>query len=412
MIEICKSNCMSDSAITEKWKFNKVKICRTATVSYYLVSQLKAQVEYLRDIGINVVLVSSDGPELSKLDTGRGLTHEVVDIPRSLKPWKDIAVLLAFIKIFRKHKFDIVHSTTPKAGLLTAIAAFLLRVPVRLHTWTGQRWVTLKGPLRWASRISDKIIGYLNTRCYADSNSQRKFLLDEKIIVPHKLDVIGHGSLAGVDLSCFDPGRWTQSEKKELKHELSIGPSAKVLIFVGRITREKGIFELVSAFQKLVHKGYDVDLLLVGPRDQDCGGSDSICLSKIDQCPRIHYTGYTKSPERYLAISDILCLPSYREGFGTVVIEAAAMGIPTVGTQINGLIDAVDDGKTGFLVPSRDERSLCLALIKMLDDPNLIQRMGNAARQRCIKQFDADLVNKLIVEEYFRLLNIGNAGRP
>lgn len=400
-----KSYYKTDCVTARNLNQGRIKICRIATVSYYLVSQLKAQAEYLRDSGMDVVLISSDGPELSKLDLGRSLIHEVIDIPRSLKPLKDISALLALIKIFRKYKFDIVHSTTPKAGLLTAIAAFLLRVPVRLHTWTGQRWVTLKGPMRWVAIMSDMIIGCLNNRCYADSKSQRRFLLDNKITIPHKLEVIGHGSLAGVDLNRFNPKRWIDSEKKTMKNELSISSSAKVLIFIGRVAAEKGIAELVSSFQKLFHEGYNIDLLIVGPRDQDCGGKDFIYLSEIERCPRIHYLGYSNHPESYLAISDILCLPSYREGFGTVVIEAAAMGVPTLGTQINGLIDAVDNGKTGVLIPSRDERALYSALKKMLDNPDSLYEMGIAARKRCMKKFDSSFVNKLVVEEYILLLN-------
>ena len=199
-----------------------IKICRIATVSFYMVSQLKTQVEYMRDIGMKVVLVSSDGPELSEIDMGSGLSYEIVEIHRSIRPWKDFAAFIKLIQIFRKHKFDIVHSTTPKAGLLSAMASFLVRVPVRLHTWTGQQWVTLKGPMRWVSRFADKLIGILSTRCYADSKSQSQYLIDEKIITSRKIEVIGCGSLAGVDLGRFDPDRWPLSANQQLRKELLI----------------------------------------------------------------------------------------------------------------------------------------------------------------------------------------------
>jgi len=381
-----------------------VKICRIATVPFYMVSQLKTQVEYMRDIGINVVLVSSDGPELSEIDIDRGLSHEIVEISRSIHLWKDFIALIKLISVFRKHKFDIVHSTTPKAGLLTAIAAFLVKVPVRLHTWTGQQWVTLNGTMRWVSRFADKLIGFLNTRCYADSKSQRQFLVDEKIITSKKIAVIGHGSLAGVDLNRFDPEKWSLSAKQQLKKDLSIHADSKVLIFVGRITRDKGISELFSAFRGLRDLGYNVDLLLVGPLDQDRGGTGSIRLTDIEQLPKTHYIGYTGCPENYLAISDIFCLPSYREGFGTTVIEAAAMGIPTIGTHINGLIDAIVNSETGILVPSHDDQALPQALRQLLDDSDLIYQMGKAARQRCVRQFDSNIINKKVAEEYISIL--------
>jgi len=381
-----------------------IKICRISTVPFYLVSQLKSQVEYLRDIGMNVVLVSSDGPELSEIEIGRNLSHEIVEIHRSLHPWRDFIAFIKLIRVFRKHKFGIVHSTTPKAGLLTAVAAFFTRTPVRLHTWTGQQWVTLKGPMRWVSRFADKIIGILNTQCYADSKSQCMFLVNEKIIASKKITVIGHGSLAGVDLGRFDTERCSVSTKRQLKQELSINLDSKVLIFVGRITRDKGILELISAFLELLHLEYNVDLLLVGPLDQARGGRGSIDFTDIDQCPRIHYVGYTKCPECYLSISDIFCLPSYREGFGTTVIEAASVGIPTVGTYINGLIDAIVNGETGILVPSHDDRALMEALKQLLDDPDQVSQMGKAARQRCIQQFDANIINKKVAEEYMGIL--------
>lgn len=389
-----------------KGKLKDVKICRTATVSFYMASQLKTQVEYMRDMGMKVVLVSSDGPELSEIDIGRGLSHEIVEIPRSLHPLKDFAAFVRLIKVFHKHKFDIVHSTTPKSGLLSAIASFIVRVPLRFHTWTGQPWVTLKGHMRLGSRLADKIIGTLNTRCYADSESQRQFLVSEKIIAPEKIDVLCHGSLAGVDLDRFDPERWSSSAKQQIKRECSIHPASKVLIFIGRVTRDKGILELISAFRELLNLGYNVDLLMVGPYDQDCGGRDSIDFADIEQCSNIHYEGYTECPERYLAISDIFCLPSYREGFGTTVIEAAAMGIPTVGTRINGLIDAVLDGETGILVPPRDNCVLLAALKRLLDHPDELTRMGNAARRRCFQHFDANQVNQKVAEEYLNLLKM------
>ncbi len=358
----------------------------------------------MRDIGMKVVLISSDGQELSKIKTCFDLSHEIVEIPRSLHLWKDFVALIKLIKIFHKHKFDIVHSTTPKAGLLSAIAAFFTRTPVRLHTWTGQPWVTLKGPIRWVSRLADKLIGTLNTRCYADSKSQRRFLVNEQIIASKKISVIGHGSLAGVDLSRFDPKQWSVATKHQLKQDLSINSNSKVLIFVGRITRDKGIFELLSAFRELLHLGYDVDLLLVGPLDQDCGGMGTITIDDIKQSPRIHYVGYTECPERYLSISDILCLLSYREGFNTVVIQAAAMGIPTIGTHIYGLVDPVVNGETGILVPPHDDPSLLQALKQLLNNPDLTYRMGRAARQRCVRQFDANIINKKVAEEYLRIL--------
>ncbi|HBJ75373.1 MAG TPA: glycosyltransferase family 1 protein [Syntrophaceae bacterium] len=382
------------------------RIAMIATVSYHLVNQLGHQAEYFRDIGMSVVMVSSAGPEVAKVRTGPRLRYEIIEIPRSLTPGSDLAALLKLTKFFLTHRFDLVHSTTPKAGLLTALAAFAARIPVRLHTFTGQPWVTLKGPMRWASRASDRLIGYLNTKCYADSGSQAAFLASEGILPARKISVIGHGSLAGVDMERFDPDLQTTEMKREIRQSLGIAPTSTLLVFVGRISPDKGMAELIDAFRGLLSAGYDVDLLLVGPHDRERGGISVFDLDDALQCPRIHYLGYAPQPEKYLAISDIFCLPSYREGFGTVVIEAAAMGLPTVGTAIYGLTDAVADGETGLLVPPRDARALEAAFRRMLDHPEERARMGQAARRHCFELFEKSRVNAQVAAEYARILEM------
>ena len=355
---------------------------------------------------MHVTIATSEGPERNQLAAGNAITYFCIEIPRSIQPLKDIVALIRLYMLFLKHNFDIVHSTTPKAGLLTAIAGCLARVPIRLHTWTGQQWVTLKGPIKLISRLADQLIGKLNTHCYADSQSQRQFLIREKIVSRRNISVIGKGSLGGVNLDRFNPERWSEDEKLQIREELSISFGSKIIIFIGRIAKDKGIFELVAAFERLLQLQYDVDLLIVGPFDQDRGGKASAKVIDIQQNPRIHLVGYTKSPERYLSVADIFCLPSYREGFGSVVIEAAAMGIPTVGTSIVGLVDAVSDNLTGLLVPPRDELALMRALKRMLDDPDLVSEMGRQARQRCERYFSADTVNQAQAHEYSRLINM------
>ncbi len=404
LIEDASTFIAADAEI--KRDLNGLKICRIATVPYFMVSQLKSQAEYLRDLGMHVVLVSSEGSEWSKISVGKGLSVKIINIPRSLAPLQDFIALLRLVFFFSRQHFDIVHSTTPKAGLLAAIAGFITGTPIRLHTFTGQPWVSLKGVMRWASRAADKLLGVLNTKCYADSISQAEFLAAEGIVSIENIAVIGQGSLAGVDIARFNPDCWPIPRKIAVRKTLGIDASSRILIFVGRISPDKGISELIAAFKKLLKLGYDIDLLLVGPQDRDCGGSSSIDLKEEGQCHRIHYTGYTECPEQYLAVADVFCLPSYREGFGTVVIEAAAMGLPTVGTAIYGLTDAVVDGVTGILVPPRNESALFEALKNLLDHPDKLQAMGAAAKARCLKYFDSGVVNGNVAREYLRVLKM------
>ena len=277
-------------------------------------------------------------------------------------------------------------------------------VPVRLHTFTGQQWLHLRGPKRWVSRWADWIIGKLNTRCFADSESQSKFLTSKRIISDKKLSVIGAGSLAGVDLDRFDPARFSIHEKMALRHTLGIPNEVPIILFVGRITIDKGVRELFAAFRELKTAGSSAHLILAGPLDTDGSAADGISLEDIQNISNTHVLGYVKCPEAYMAIANILCLPSYREGFGTVVIEAAAMGIPTVGTNIYGLSDAVVDGQTGILIPPRDSKALADAITRIMKAEDKRLDMGKAARLRVEKFFDARTVTKDLLREYSRLL--------
>jgi glycosyltransferase involved in cell wall biosynthesis len=375
-------------------------------VPYFVVSQLSAQLGAIVRGGIDVTVISSDGPELGKLKSSAlPLRIITLEIARSISVVKDLCSLWRLFWLFRRERFDIVHSTNPKAGLIAAVAGLLACVPVRLHTFTGQPWVSLHGPLRWVARWSDSLIGRLNTRCYADSESQRQFLVEQGVISPHRVGVIGAGSIAGVDIDRFDAGRFSEQDRARTRGALGIPEDAPVLLFVGRITADKGVRELLMAFRELKQSGSRAHLVFVGPFDVERAAGNEITRSAIDEILDTHVVGYSEQPEAYIAIADILCLPSYREGFGTVVIEAAAMSVPTVGTDIYGLSDAVVNGETGLLVPPRDPTALMRALSGLLDDPVRCVAMGAAARGRAKQQFDAVQVNEKVIAEYHRLLS-------
>lgn len=382
-----------------------VRIARISTVAFFVVSQLKRQIESLSASGAQVTVVASGGPEMASLKAITNVNCVAIDIPRSISPWRDLLALIRLYRLFRYEHIDIAHSTTPKAGLLTAIAAFLAGVPIRLHTFTGQPWVSMQGVRRILARGSDRLIGKLNMRCYADSESQRQFLVEQGIIDAKQLFVIGAGSLAGVDVERFNPTRFSSEERIATRQALSIPENAQVILFVGRITIDKGVHELLEAFREIKTKQSRVHLVFVGRFDSDSGVAGGISQRDIDSVQDTHIVGYTECPEAYMAIADILCLPSYREGFGTVVIEAAAMGVPTVGSDIYGLSDAVVNGETGILVPPRDSAALATALSMLLADEERRVKMGRAARQRSEMLFDANLINGKLIEECYNLLH-------
>jgi len=373
-----------------------LKVAKVVTVPFFLDHQLGQQMEDLLREGFEVTAIASSGDGWERMVATDNLECIPIEIARSPSPFNDLVSLFRLYRLFKLKKFDIVHSATPKAGLLCAIAGKLARVPVRLHTFTGQIWVTKKGASRFVLRLFDKLIVWLNTQCYADSLSQRDFIKSEGIGNHKEIKVLGSGSLSGVDLKRFNCDDWLD-RRQVIKHELGVDDDDFIIIFVGRLSREKGIFELMEAFEALQKKYSELHLLLVGPCEE------KQVEEKLEQwasLPGVHCIGNTNTPERYLSVSDLLCLPSYREGFGTVVIEAAAMKLATVGTNINGLSDAIEDGVTGVLSDVMNVNSLESALEKLIQDKDFCNSLGEQAFERCKSDFDSEYMSEELSREY------------
>lgn len=380
-----------------------MKICRIATVPFFLQNHLRGQIVATVAAGHEVTLISSEGPEMGALSAIHGIRFFPIEIPRKISPWQDLKAGWQLYRLFRTMRFDIVHSTTPKAGMVTAIAAYLAGVPVRLHTFTGQVWMEKKGLVRFLAKNGDRMTALFTTQCYADSPSQREYILQAGVVARQKIRVIGKGSLAGVDLTRFNSEVWA-ARKGAIRSELNLSPETQVITFIGRMAKDKGIDELISAFGMLDKETRSgLALLFVGPREADWMTLSAETRRAIEDDPSIKFVGYSSEPERYLAITDIFCLPSYREGFGNVVIEAAAMGVATVGTDIVGLRDAIVDGVTGMLVPPKDAVALSRALLKLLQDSGLRNIMGAKAQARVRQDYDASKVNAAVLEEYEQL---------
>lgn len=312
-----------------------------------------------------------------------------VNLPIRRKPslFSDLACLLAMICLVRKLSPQIMLTVTPKAGLLGALSGWFNRIPVRVHIFTGQVWATRTGLVRLALKALDRLIAALTTAPLADSQSQINFLETERIAPKGCIRCIHQGSISGVDSQRFSPAAINLLPVRQ-KHGV---PEDDILfVFVGRLTRDKGISELLQAFEQ-VHKQFpSSSLLVVGPDEEDIQSSAIIH-------PKIHFAGKTSQPEAYMASADVFVLPSYREGFGTVVIEAAACGTPTVATNIYGLSDAVVDGETGLLVPARDPNKLAEAMLFLSTHPDKRQLMGEAAQQRALVQFSQHAVSTFLI---------------
>ena len=359
-------------------------------VNFFLVPYLSALGRIYR------VHLAVNTDEDTALAEGHGA--EVIGLPirRQISPWTDLRTLAAMVRLFRERQFDAVHSFSPKAGLLATIAGRIAGVPVRIHTYTGQVWMTRSGIMRWLLAAADRVIARFATHLLADSPSQLRVLLENHIVRSQgKCRVLGSGSITGVDPARFRPDAPTRAA---VRRELGIGLDATVFLFLGRMTRDKGVLDLAQAFASLAALHSAAVLLFVGPDEERVRPRiELICGAHAG---KLKFVGYTRTPERYIAAADALCLPSYREGFGAVIIEAAAAGIPATGSRIYGITDAIIDGETGLLHIPADANDLAQKMGMLLEDPALRERLGTRARQRAINEFNQQQLTQALLDFY------------
>ena len=313
-----------------------------------------------------------------------------VPIVRAPNLFYDLKAFLQLIFYLNRNRFSLVHSVTPKAGLVAMLASWLTRVPVRLHTFTGQVWATKRGIRRTALRMVDKLIGILATKIIVDSHSQRDFLLKHGVIAATRSTVLGHGSISGVDTDRF---KKNPTARRKVRQELQVSDSATVVLFLGRLNKEKGVIELSEAFNAIRSKNRNAALWFVGPDEDQL-------KPVLEEVENTYFVPFTTAPEAYMAAADIFCLPSYREGFGSVVIEAGACGLPAIGSNIYGLSDAIVDGTTGLLVAAKSASELSSALQVLIDDADKRKKFGQAARERAVTNFSQQHLTDLVVATY------------
>lgn len=371
------------------------KLCYIATIPAVVHAFLRVHIQtVVKNYEVTVICSSADKYLLD------GLSARLILLPieRKPSPLKDMLILLQLIKLFRCERFDIVHSIMPKTGMLAMIAARLAQVPVRIHTFTGQVWGTKQGVQRTILKWFDKLIGNCATCVLTDSPSQRDFIVAQGVLVPAKVRVIGAGSICGIDPFRFHPD---MKSRIEMRLALGIAQDSKVILFVGRLNHDKGMLDLAAAFDTIAKQHSNVVLLLVGAQeDVPFSRIQEICHAESE---RLRYISFTSKPEHYMIAADIFCLPSYREGFGMTIIEAAACGVPAVASRIYGITDAVVDDKTGLLIPAGDVAALTQALLRLIMNNGLRQQMGNEARIRALELFSSDKITHELLSLYNRL---------
>jgi glycosyltransferase involved in cell wall biosynthesis len=363
---------------------------------------LRGQVAFIRDRGFTVHAITSPGPDLTSLREREGAIVHAVPMSRSISPFRDVVSLWRLCRVLRGVRPDVVHAHTPKGGLLGMLAAWICRTPVRIYHLRGLRYDTTSGPKRWMLRSAERLSCALAHRVIAVSHSVRSRIVEEGVCRGDKVKVLARGSGNGVDAA----GRFTplgEPVRAGTRARHGIPRQALVVGFVGRLVLDKGVAELASAWECLRESHPRLHLVLAGDLDE----ADPMPAEVIDRLrsdPRVHFVGFDPEMPPLYAAMDVVALPTYREGFPNVALEAAAMALPVVTTSVLGCVDAVQDGVTGTLIPARDPVALANALNRYLTDPGLRAAHGAAARRHVLADFRREAIWEAIAGEYRELL--------
>lgn len=374
------------------------RICIVTTTPLIVNFFLGGIIEALaRRVEVSLIVNTQDG--VAFRDLPEGIKLHSVQLERKIAPLKDLAALWRLWRIFRRERFDAVHSFAPKAGLLAMLAAKLAGVPVRVHTFQGEVWAARRGFFRWFLKSMDALTARCTTDGLVISRSERDFLLQHRVLEEERSRVLADGSVCGVELVRFETAA---RQRRALRSLLGFAPSDVVFLYLGRLTKDKGILDLARAFAAVADSFPDVHLLIVGPDEEDL---EQVIrqLSGNDE-RRTHFHGYTDRPEEYIGAADVVCLPSYREGFGMVLIEAGAAGVPTIASRIYGIADAVVEGETALLHPPGDVTALTEQMIALAQDTERRRVMGLRAHEWVARRFSKERVIGAYLDYYERAL--------
>lgn len=373
-----------------------VVVSSPMTVRAFLAHQIQALAQHYTVTVIANLEEESQG-ELGNLPYN--VTIHSIPIQRQIHPMADLKALWLLWRFFRGEKFDLIHSVSPKAGLLSVIAGWLARTPHRLHTFTGQVWATRSGFARAILKLMDRLIALFASTILVDSPSQRNFLVQQGVVKAADSMVLEDGSISGVDVERFHPD---VERRSAIRAELGIEDSAFLVLFVGRLKRDKGVMELAEAFVQLRAQRTDAVLMMVGPDEENL--QQQLIDELGDASGQAHFIPFTKTPEHYMQAADLFVLPSYREGFGTVIIEAAACGVPAVASRIYGLTDAVAERESGLLFEVRSVDGLAQAMQRLALDEELCRYYGQQALKRTREHFSQQLLTGALLSLYAELL--------
>ncbi len=381
----------------------KKKLIRITTVPSALAYPLHGQPTYMNNNGFDVIMISAGGKETAILQQQENCPHIIVPMTRKITPFRDLWALIILTKIFLQQRPDIVHTETPKAGLLGMLAARLCWVKCRIHTVAGLPLMVEKG-------FKLKLLSFIEKLTYAAANhvwpnspSLKEYILQHRLCPAKKIHIIGEGSSNGVDINRFNKENINEAELNELKNSINYDQQFTYLLFVGRMVFDKGIVELVNVFQKLYKKNKSLRLILAGPFERSLDPLPAHIEQAISGHPAIIHISWTDKVEHLMAIADYFVFPSHREGFPNVLLESAVMKLPVICSNIPGNMDIVVHGKTGLVFTCSDEKSLQHELNRALENKHGGLQMSEQLYQFVYNTFPREKFWKAMLQEYNKL---------
>lgn len=377
----------------------KQKLIRITTVPISLDKLLSGQLAFMNQ-HYQVIGISSEKEYLERVGQKEKIEVFNIEMTRQITPLKDLKAVYKLYKFFKKEKPSIVHTHTPKAGTVGMIAARLAGVPNRLHTIAGLPLLEANGFKRLLLNTVERLTYNCATKIYPNSVGLEEIIVREKFCKPEKLKVLANGSSNGINTSYFDASQFSELEKNILKKKLNINQDDFVFIFVGRMVADKGINELVAAFTNLRKETDKIKLLLVGLFEAELDSLSQSTLTEIESNLDIINGGFQEDVRPYLAISDVLVFPSYREGFPNVVMQAGAMGLPSIVTNINGCNEIIKEGENGTIIPVKSSVAIYEAMKKVLFDKTFRSFLQKNSRKKIVENYEQKVVWEAILLEY------------
>ncbi len=383
---------------------NKPKLLRVTTVPLSLDKLLSGQLNYMSQY-FDVIAVSSDQDYLKRVGIKENVRIFHLEMSRKITPLADFIAVIRLFLYLRKEKPIIVHTHTPKAGIVGMLASKLAGVPYRLHTVAGMPLLEVTGITRKVLNIVERMTYFCATKVYPNSFGLKTIIEENNYCSSTKLKVLANGSSNGIDTSYFSADLFSIEVKEQYRKELQIASDDFVYIFVGRLVTDKGINELVAAFVSLQEKNPKTKLLLVGDYESDLDPLLAETLESIQNNVHIISVGFQMDVRPYFALSHVLVFPSYREGFPNVVMQAGSMGLPSIVSNINGCNEIVIPNENGIIIPVKSASALFTSMELLLTDADLYSELKKNSRSRIVASYEQLTVWKAILEEYLEVCN-------